>query len=383
MRRAVLVLLLAAGGAFCQARPVHVDVFRSGTEGYHTFRIPAIVTAADGTLIAFAEGRKENRSDPGGGDIDLVTKRSRDGGASWSALAVLDDPGQGWAASNPTPVLDRNKGRLWVLFNRWEPGRGTASSRPGTSDNQAWARWSDDHGATWSQPIDLTRVARDFDHWGAIFFGPGGAIQTRSGRLIVPAAMCPDSFDFFISLGGFSGRTSLMRAYALISEDGGTSWRRGALVKAQTDENQLVELADGAILMDARQGAGEHRWLTFSSDGGATWSDPVPGQNVTPIAAAIERYSFEEAGQPSRILWTGPAGPGRRRLVVRLSYDEGQTFSVERLLYGGLAAYSDLTVLADRSVGVLWERGVSQPYQFITFTRFGIDFLEGGVVGSR
>lgn len=383
MGRAIVVLSLAAGWAFSQARPVHVDVFRSGAEGYHTFRIPAIVTAADGTLLAFAEGRKENRSDPGGGDIDLVIKRSRDRGASWSALAVLDDPGQGWAASNPTPMLDRTKRRLWVLFNRWEPGRSTASSRPGTSDNQAWARWSDDHGATWSQPIDLTRVARDFDHWGAIFFGPGGAVQTRSGRLIVPAAMRPDSFDFFISVGGFSGRTSLMRAYVLSSDDGGASWKRGALVRAQTDENQLVELADGAILMDARQGAGEHRWLAFSDDGGASWSDPVPGQSVTPICAAIERYSFEGAGEPSRILWTGPAGPGRRRLVVRLSYDEAQTFSVERLLYGGLAAYSDLTVLNDRSVGVLWERGVSQPYQFITFTRFGIDFLEAGVVGSR
>lgn len=383
MKRAILLLSFAAGLAFPQGRPAHVDVFASGTEGYHTFRIPAIVTAADGTLVAFAEGRKENRSDPGGGDIDLVMKRSRDQGASWSALTVLDDPGPGWAASNPAPVLDSRTGRLWVLFNRWMPGRGTASSRPGTSDNQAWARWSDDHGATWSEAVDLTRIARDVEDWGAMFFGPGGAIQTRSGRLIVPAAMRPDTFDFFVSLGGFSGRTSLMRAYVLFSDDGGASWRRGALLRAQTDENQLVELADGAILMDARQGAGEHRWLAFSSDGGESWSDPLPGQNVTPICAAIERYSFEQGDQPSRILWTGPAGPGRRRLVVRLSYDEGQTFSLERLLYGGLAAYSDLAVLEDRSIGVLWERGVSQPYQFITFTRFGIDLLETGVVGSR
>jgi sialidase-1 len=383
MKQTLFALGLAAGCVFAATRPVSVDVFTSGSEGYHTFRIPAIVTAQDGTLLAFAEGRKENRSDPGGGDIDLVLKRSRDRGASWSPLVVLDDPGLGWAASNPTPVLDRRTGRLWVFYNRWEPGRGTASSRPGAYDNQAWARSSDDHGATWSEAVDLTQVARDIEHWGAMFFGPGGAIQTRAGRILVPAAMRPDSFDFFLSIGGFTGRTSLMRAYVLYSDDGGVSWRRSALLRAQTDENQLVELADGAILMDARQGAGEHRWLAFSFDGGATWSDPVPGQNVTPISAAIERYSYEGEAEPSRILWTGPAGPGRRRLVVRLSYDEGQTFSVERLLYGGLAAYSDLAVLNDRSIGVFWERGVSQPYQFLTFTRIGIDFLEAGVVGSR
>jgi sialidase-1 len=369
--------LASALTAFAQPRVTHTDVFTAGTEGYHTFRIPAIVTAAGGSLLAFAEGRKENRSDPGGGDIDLVLKRSADGGRTWSPLRILDDPGPGWAASNPTPVLDRQRRRVWVLFNRWEPGHGTGSSKPGTANNQTWARWSDNDGETWSEAVDLTRAARDYDHWGAIFLGPGGAIQTRAGRLIVPAAMRPDSFDFWISVGGFTGRTSLMRAYALFSDDHGATWWRGELVRAQTDENQLVELADGAILMDARQGAGEHRWLAFSHDGGATWSDPVPGQNVTPICAAIERYSFPESnGRPGRILWTGPAGPGRRRLVVRLSEDEGQTFTAERVLYGGLAAYSDIAILADGTIGVLWERGVSQGYQYITFTRFGIDLFE-------
>ena len=355
----------------------HVDVFAAGAEGYHTFRIPAIVTAADGSLIAFAEGRKENRSDPGGGDIDLVFKRSTDRGATWSPVRILDDPGEGWAASNPTPVMDRQTRRVWILYNRWEPGHGTASSRPATANNQTWARYSDDHGASWSEAADLTRASRDYDRWGAMFLGPGGAIQTRAGRLVVPAAMRPDSYDFWISVGGFTGRTSLMRAYALYSDDHGATWRRGALVRAQTNENQVVELADEAILMDARQGAGDHRWLMFSVDGGVTWSDPVPGQNVTPICTAIERYSFPGGpGQSGRILWTGPAGPGRRKLVVRLSYDEGQTFTTERVLYGGLAAYSDIAVLADQTIGVLWERGVSQSYQFITFTRFGPDFLE-------
>ena len=92
-------LLAVAITAIGSAEPLfeQVDVFTAGTEGYHTFPIPAIVTVADGSLIALAEGRKENRRDPGGGDIDLVYKRSTDRGATWSALNVLDDPGEKWA----------------------------------------------------------------------------------------------------------------------------------------------------------------------------------------------------------------------------------------------------------------------------------------------
>lgn len=356
-----------------------VDVLAAGTEGYHTFRIPTIVTASDGSLIVFAEARKENRSDPGGGDIDLVFKRSSDQGKTWSAVKVLDDPGEGWGASNPTPVTDRDTGKVWLIYNRWEPGRGTENSVPGTDHNQTWARHSSDNGRTWSDAIDLTRAARDYEDWGANFIGPGGAIQSRGGRLIVPSARSADQYYLTISIGEFEGQTSQMRAYALYSDDHGATWKRGTLVKAQTNENQLVELADGAILMDARQGAGTHRWLMHSKDGGQTWSDPVAGQTVTTICASIERYTLEAAGDDrNRLLWTGPRGPGRKHLVIRTSEDEGQTFRDEQTIYGGLAAYSDITILKDKTVGVIWERGVSESYQFVTFTRVNRDFLESG-----
>jgi sialidase-1 len=131
--------------------------------------------------------------------------------------------------------------------------------------------------------------------------------------------------------------------------------------------------------MDARQGAGTHRWLMHSKDGSQTWSDPVAGQTVTTICASIERYTLEAAGDDrNRLLWTGPKGPGRKHLVIRTSEDEGQTFRDEQTIYGGLAAYSDITILKDKTVGVIWERGVSESYQFVTFTRVNRDFLESG-----
>ncbi|HSB14116.1 MAG TPA: sialidase family protein, partial [Bryobacteraceae bacterium] len=215
------LLLTLAVCACASAEPMltHVDVFTSGTEGYHSFRIPAILTAADGSLLAFAEGRKENRTDPGGGDIDLVYKRSTDSGATWTPLKVLDDPGEKWAASNPAPVLDRSNGRIWIVYNRWEPGYGTDRSQTGTMNNQTWARYSGDHGQTWSAAIDITKNARDFDNWGAMFTGPGGAIQTRSSRLLIPAAMKPDTYSIWLSAGEFRGTMEFMRAYVVYSDD--------------------------------------------------------------------------------------------------------------------------------------------------------------------
>jgi len=346
----------------------HTEVLRAGTHGYSAFRIPAIVTAANGHLLVFAEARRDNRGDPGLGDINLIASRSVDNGANWSTPQLIDDPGEKWAASNPTPLLDRSNGRLWIFFNRWEPGIGTDLARPGTTNNQMWARYSDDHGLTWSAPRDLTRAGRDYDSWGAIFLGPGGAIQTKSGRLLIPSAMKYDAF----SVLGSTGSIGMMRTYLIYSDDHGQTWRRGALTHALSNENQLVELTDGSILMDARQNEGPHRWNITSTDGGATWSRPRPGQPSITIAASIERFS----SNPSRLIFTGPTGPGRRNLVVRISYDEGQTWVNERTLYGGFAAYSDATILPDGTAGIIWERGVTDGYQSVTFTRFNLEFLE-------
>ena len=95
------------------------------------------------------------------------------------------------------------------------------------------------------------------------------------------------------------------------------------------------------------------------------------------MACAIERLTLKmNADDQDRLLWTGPKGPGRSNLVARVSYDEGKTFSRERSIYTGPSAYSDLAILKDRTIGVLWERGTNSGYQFITFTRFNRDWLE-------
>jgi sialidase-1 len=198
--------------------------------------------------------------------------------------------------------------------------------------------------------------------WRSSVIGPGGPIQTRTGRMIAPVWMV----DPWGNL-------------AIYSDDHGRTWQRGQIVPGGRggDENQLVELADGRIVMDIRQNSGPHRWLAESRDGGQTWSAPRPGVTVSPVACAIERFTLKSAGDDrDRILWTGPKGPGRTHLVALTSYDEGRTFTNERPLWAKEAAYSDLTILKDKSIGVLWERGEAIGYQFITFTRVDRDFLE-------
>ncbi len=364
-----LWVLAGALAAPAGAEPMllHTDVFVSGRDGYHTYRIPAIETAPDGSLVAFAEARKYNAADPGFGkqDIDLVFKRSTNNGASWSPMIVLEDPGELWSAANPATVVDRTNRWLWVFYLRSRPGRSTDTSRPGTDDMQTRARWSDDSGRTWSEPLDLTSVGRDLNDatWRASVPGPGGAIQTRSGRLVVPMWKTP------------------FANFALVSDDHGRTWRRSRFVPAPQggDENQIVELADGRLLMDIRQNSGPHRWLAESADQGWTWGEPRPGLTVTPVMCALERFTSRAAGDDrDRIIWTGPKGPDRRRLVIRMSEDEGKTFPEERLISSDYAAYSDLTILEDRTVGVLWERGVERGYQFIAFTRLNREWLETG-----
>jgi len=367
--RAFVCGLAFAVGSLCAATaaapPEGIDVFIERTGGYFAYRIPAIETAPDGSILAFAEARKYNLNDPGfdNQDIDLVFRRSSDGGKTWLPMKVIEDPGERWSAANPATLVDRTNGRVWLLYIRCKPGRNEDTARPGTDDSQVFARTSDDNGATWSEPIDLTRVSRDFDDpkWRLSCVGPGGMIQDRHGRLVAP----------FYKHEPFG-------TFALYSDDHGKSWQRSAFVPAQSgDECQLVELADGRLLMDIRQETGSARSFSISPDGGKTWSAHRGGLPVSPVACAIERYSLKSAGEDrDRIIWTGPKGPDRQNLVVRISYDEGLTWPVERMISAGPSAYSDMTILNDRSVGLLWERGVAHGYQFITFTRLTREFLE-------
>ena len=342
----------------------HVDVFTSGHDGFFAYRIPALAVARDGTILAFAEARKNHRGDPGteGNELHLVVKRSHDQGKTWSAMTVIEAPGELWSAGNPAAVCDRDSGRIWLHYIRCRPGCGSGKARPGTDDILNLVRYSDDAGVTWSAPEDITAVCRDMTSstWRCTVVGPGGGIQDRQGRLVF-ACWSQDE---------------PRRVFAVFSEDHGLTWQRGACVPETlngVNEDQVVELADGRLLLDFRQAAGEHRWLALSNDGGRTWEKPYVGPTVSPVCCAIERFTLKAKGDDAdRIVWSGPRGPGRTDLVLRISHDEGRTFPRERLIAAGSAAYSDMERLSNGNIGLLWER---ENYGFITFTQLDRTFI--------
>lgn len=353
-----LILAFICTAAFAEP----VAVFTSGDDDYHTYRIPAIVTAADGSLLVFAEARRENRGDPGQGDIDLVCKRSTDRGATWSAMAVIDDPGDGWAASNPTPVVDSATGTIHVLYNRWEPGYGTHNCEAGKRHNQAWIRTSDDNGATWSDARDITDAVRNVSKWPFMYFGPGGAIQMAEGRLVVPAAATV-----------IEGDTTRRASYAVYSDDGGVTWEAGAPSwYPATNECQIVEVFSGYLLMNARQVDGDRSVFFTSSDNGLTWGLWLPGVDVTPVATGWENVVRDDSGQRA-VVWTGPAGPGRKAMTVHVDGDIDQYFERVFELDDRPAAYSDLAALGNGDCAMVWETGNNDPYEQIVYTTVSAD----------
>jgi sialidase-1 len=363
MLRTFFILVLCSTAL--NAAPKLVDVFVSRQDGFFGYRIPAIVTASDGSMVAFAEGRKNSMSDPGFAkqEVSLVTKRSTNNGATWSAMKIIETPDKFGSAGNPAPVLDRDTKRIWLFYLRCKPQRSAVkTSRPGTDDTQLGLRWSDDNGLTWSERLDITSVSRDMSstNWKSTVVGPAGVIQDRNGRVIAPAwKLLP------------------WQNFAIFSEDHGKTWARGGFVPGNEggDESQLVELADGRILMDTRQGGkGLHRWFSTSNDGGKTWSTRRAGLEVTPVCCAIQRWTLKSAGDDkNRIVWTGPKGPGRSNLVARISYNECETFGPEHMLYEGPAGYSCLSKLNDGSMGVLFEREKSHFISFIKLAAGSLD----------
>ncbi len=164
------------------------DVFVSGREGYHTYRIPALIVAGDGALLAFCEGRKKAQSDAG--DIDLLVKRSIDGGKTWGPQEVVWDDGEN-TCGNPCPVVDRTTGTIWLPMT-WNHGKDTENQikqNTGKDTRRVFLTHSDDNGRTWAKPREITaEVKRPEWRWYAT--GPGVGIQlTRGpwkGRLLIP-----------------------------------------------------------------------------------------------------------------------------------------------------------------------------------------------------
>ena len=367
-RPALLVSVLLATAVAAPAAIEETVVFQSGTEGYHTFRIPAIVRAPNGDLLAFAEGRKNSRSDTG--DIDLLLKRSSDGGKTWGPLQLLWDDG-GNTCGNPCPVVDEQTGTILLLstHNLGHEKESEISHGKSRAGRTVWKLESKDNGATWSPAVNITAGIKQPD-WSWYATGPGVGIQIKAGphagRIVIPS-----DHDYLDAAG-----KSIRASHAIYSDDHGQTWQLGGVIRPHMNECQVVELFDGkgTLLMDMRSYRGlAQRAQSRSSDGGVTWTEAVDVPVlVEPICqASIIRWENAAGQAPGWLLFSNPADPKKRRnLTVRASDDHGATWSRSLVLQPGGAAYSCLIALDPQTAACLYEFSDQKPYEKIIFARF-------------
>lgn len=342
-----------------------VDLFVAGQDGYHTYRIPSLLVSPRGTVLAFCEGRKSAGGDSG--DIDLVMRRSLDGGTTWGPLQVIADDGPN-TIGNPCPVADRTTGTIWMLLTRnngqdKEPQILNETSRESRS---VWVMKSRDEGRTWSPRVDITSQVKRPD-WTWYATGPGVSIQLEGGRLVVPC-------DHFVA------KSKLSRSHIIYSDDHGTTWKIGGVAGERVNECQVAELGNRTLLLNMRHHPprrGEGRAISTSNDGGITWSPPLIDEaQVEPgCQASLISLRDDQGRLSNQLLFANPASLKREQMTVRASDDGGRSWPRSLLLHKGPAAYSCLAKLAGPDAGCLYERGERTPYERITFARFNLDAL--------
>lgn len=340
--------------------------FTSGTSGYNTVRIPALVNSR-GVLVAFAEGRRNSSSDSG--DIEIVSRRSTDGGCTWSPLKRIADNGND-SVGNPAPVADPATGRIVLLTTRQSGKVSQADIQAGTvsaaNGRRVYAQTSSDNGVTWTTPREITSTTKRTS-WRWYATGPGHGIALTSGRLVV--------------LANHTGAGMLRGSHLLLSDDHGQTWRIGAVDDhtdgvINPDETTAAQLPDGRLYLNARDEGGTDpttRAFTYSLTNGSTFSAafrPMPAL----IAPVVKGTLLQDTGTSCKpLLFSAPQDPARRQnLTVRRSADGGRTWRTQVIIAPGPAAYSDLAKLDRTTAGVLYETGTTGPYERIQFQRFTV-----------
>ena len=356
----VLLLILIYASAAGQVKDPGNKLnylFESGTNGYNTFRIPAIITTKNGTLLAFAEGRKKTSSDTG--DIDLVMKRSEDNGKTWSDLIVIWDDDEN-VCGNPAPVQDRKTGNIFLL-STWNLGSDQEPQiikKTSMDTRRIYLLVSSDDGITWSEPSEITWSVKMSD-WIWYATGPCHGIQITKGqykdRLIIPCDHIEAGTEKYFS-------------HIIYSDNNGKTWNiGGTTIQDQVNESSVAELSDGSLLLNMRNydRTRKNRKVSLSYDGGLTWSDIRSDPAlIEPICQASLLYYPKKKA----LFFINPASEeSREKMTLKISYDEGKTWSVSRILHAGPAAYSDITILNTGELGCFYEAGEKTPYEGIVF----------------
>ena len=335
-------------------------LYKAGDNGYKCFRIPAIVKTVKGTLLAFAEARRNHCGDAD--DIDLVVRRSDDGGSTWSPMQLIWDDGAN-TCGNPAPIVDERTGRI-LLLSTWNLGldhEPQIISQTSKDTRRIFVLHSEDDGKSWSKAREITKDVKQPD-WTWYATGPCNGIQIRkgahAGRLIVPCDHIEAGSKKYYS-------------HAIYSDDGGDNWKLGGSTPTdQVNECTVAELSKGELLLNMRNYNNiRFRQTSLSDDGGQTWSALRQDTSLPEPVCQASLVRLWDAGRKPVLAFSNPASQkGRVNLTVRWSFDGGLSWPVSKGVHQGPAAYSNLVELPGRKLGLLFEGGAKSAYEGIAWT---------------
>ena len=348
-------------------------VFVSGTEGFKSFRIPAIVRAGNGDLLAFAEGRVEGAGDFG--DIDIVMKRSSDGGKTWSGIRTVAAYDK-LQAGNPAPVFDLSdpafpKGRLFLFYNTGNNHENEV--RKGKGLREVWYKTSTDAGLTWSEPVNITtQVHRpkqpgvnpqyNFDEdWRSYANTPGHAMQFVSGqykgRIYVAANH---------SAGDPKPHSTDYQAHGFYTDDHGKTFKLSETISFEgSNESTAAEISGGNLMFNARNQKGDikARIVALSQDGGAKWDTTYFDHNLPDPVCEGSIITVGKNKSKNILAFSNAAdAKSRDNLTLRISFDDGQTWTKQYVIDKStkgekdFTAYSDIVKTGKNTIGILYER---------------------------
>jgi sialidase-1 len=400
--------------AAAEPRLEKTNLFEGGKGGHKLYRIPGIVVTVKGTVLAYCEARKYSGLD--WDDIEILLRRSSDGGKTWSEPAGLPRP-EGKLPRNPAALANAELAKRAPLAKEGQIAFNNPVAivdRDGpihflycVDYGRCFYLRSDDDGKTFGKPVEITRTFEQFrkDYDCKVFAtGPAHGIQLKNGRLVVPVWLSPGT-------GSNAHRPNRMAT--IYSDDAGKTWQRGDILANVTDppanmnETALVQLTDGRVMVNIRNDSRQHRRaVAFSPDGATKWTRPVFDEQLKePICmASLCRLSEKPRQDRNRLLFANPDNllrfgkegkPGatrdRKNLTVKLSYDEGKTWPVSLVLEPGLSGYSDLAVGPDGTIYCFYERGSTDgkdifATKYLAVAHFNLEWLSDGkdsLGGSR
>jgi len=359
-----------------------VTVFKSGDDGYASYRIPAIIKNKTGELIAFAEGRVDHAGDYG--NVDIVYKVSADGGKTWGTLQIAADYDK-LQAGNAAPVVDLQdpeypNGRIFLFYNTGNNHEHEV--RAGKGLRELWYITSTDGAKTWSEPVNITAQAHRpnqpssnpaytfAEDWRAYANTPGHALQFDSGkykgRLYIPAnhsAGAPKQAgkDYF--------------AHAYYSDDHGKTFKITDKITFEGgNETMAAQISDTELYMNTRnqQGNVRNRIVSYSSDGGISWDTTFYDKNLPDPVNQGSVLSWKKGKKYILAVCNAADERNRDNLTLRLSKDKGKTWYYNKVIAkapegykGAYAAYSDIVLTKKNQIGILYEK---DNYKTIVFT---------------